>query len=129
MAQFAKNTTVPVERSQSEIRNILGKYKADGFACGWEGKLDCLSWTYKGVHYILRVERPSNAQQHRQRWRALRLVIYAKLEAVDCGISTVEREFMAWAMGPDGRTLGDVLSDRMLDWSKQGLKMLPAPTD
>ena len=127
MAQYAKHTTVPVEKSQSEIRNILLKYKAEGFACGWEGNLDCLSWTHKGVHYIVRMPRPAQPQAHRQRWRAMRLVIYAKLEAVECGISTVEREFMAWAMGPDGKTIGDIFEGKMLDWSKQGPRMLMLP--
>ena len=71
--------------------------------------------------------RPANLQQQRQRWRALRLVIYAKMEAIECGISTIEREFLAWAQGADGRTIGDVFEGRMLEWAKQGPKMLALP--
>jgi hypothetical protein len=46
-------------------------------------------------------------QACRQRWRALALVVKAKLEAVECGISTFEEEFLAWMMLPDGSTVGD----------------------
>jgi hypothetical protein len=49
-------------------------------------------------------------QVTRQRWRALALVIKAKLEAVTSGISTFEAEFLANTMLPDGRTVGDVVT-------------------
>jgi hypothetical protein len=39
-----------------------------------------------------------------QRWRALALVIKAKLEAVAAGITTVEQEFLAHIVLPDGHT-------------------------
>jgi len=48
-------------------------------------------------------------QSCRQRWRALALVIKAKLEAIDSGISTFEEEFMAHIMLPDGVTVGEKL--------------------
>lgn len=127
MAIYAKNTTVPVEKSQSEIRSILLKYKAEGFSCGWDGPLDCVAWRFQGVQYVMKMKRPAGEKEQRQRWRALRLVIYAKMEAVTCGISTIEREFMAWAQGADGRTIGEVFEGRMLEWAKQGLKMLALP--
>lgn len=43
----------------------------------------------------------------RQVWRALALVIKAKLEAVAAGITTVEDEFLAHTVLPDGSTFGD----------------------
>ena len=52
-------------------------------------------------------------QAVRQRWRALALVIKAKLEAVEAGISTVEREFLDAIMLPDGRTVGDWLGPQL----------------
>lgn len=45
-------------------------------------------------------------QACRQRWRALALVIKAKLEAVDTGITTFEDEFLAHIVLPDGKTVG-----------------------
>jgi hypothetical protein len=46
-------------------------------------------------------------QATRQRWRALALVIKAKLEAVAAKISTVEEEFLAHVVLPNGSTVGD----------------------
>ncbi|GAG36103.1 unnamed protein product [marine sediment metagenome] len=45
----------------------------------------------------------------RQKWRALSLVIKAKLEAVESGISIFEEEFLAHIVLPDGRTIGDFM--------------------
>jgi len=45
-------------------------------------------------------------QACRQRWRALALVIKAKLEAVGSGISVFEEEFLANIVMPDGSTFG-----------------------
>jgi len=45
-------------------------------------------------------------QACRQRWRALALVIKAKLEAVETGITTFEDEFLAHIVMPDGMTVG-----------------------
>lgn len=46
-------------------------------------------------------------QAIRQRWRALALVIKAKLEAVSAGITTVEDEFLAHTVLPGGETVGE----------------------
>lgn len=43
----------------------------------------------------------------RQRWRALSLVVKAKLEAVECSITTFEEEFLAHIVLPDGRTVAE----------------------
>ena len=43
----------------------------------------------------------------RQRWRALALVIKAKLEAVEADITTLEAEFLAHIALPSGATVGE----------------------
>lgn len=48
-------------------------------------------------------------QAVRQRWRALALVIKAKLEAVEAGITIFEDEFLAHIVLPDGRTAGEYM--------------------
>lgn len=50
-------------------------------------------------------------QACRQRWRALNLVIKAKLEAVESGISTFDNEFLAQIMLPNGQTVGEQIHD------------------
>lgn len=49
-------------------------------------------------------------QACRQKWRALALVIKAKLEAVEVGITTVEDEFLAATILPDGATVSQWIS-------------------
>jgi hypothetical protein len=48
-------------------------------------------------------------QECRSRWRAVVLLMKAKLELVRIGLSTVEREFLADLVLPDGRTAGQTI--------------------
>jgi hypothetical protein len=52
-------------------------------------------------------------KSQRQKWRALALVIKAKLEAVASGICTFEEEFLAHIVLPDGQTAGQHLIPRI----------------
>lgn len=49
-------------------------------------------------------------QRQRSRWRALLLLTKAKLEAVELGISTIDREFLADIALPDGRNVHQALA-------------------
>ena len=50
----------------------------------------------------------------RQRWRALYLVVRAKLEAVEAGIAVFEEEFMAFIVIPgQNQTIGEILLPRI----------------
>ena len=46
-------------------------------------------------------------QATRQKWRALALVVKAKLEAVEAGLSELETEFLGHVVMPDGRTVAE----------------------
>ena len=59
-------------------------------------------------------------QAIKQRWRALVLAVKAKLEAVEIGISTLEKEFMAFVVMPDGRQLGDHLIPNLRQIAESG---------
>jgi hypothetical protein len=61
----------------------------------------------------------------RQRWRALVLVLKAKLEAVASGISTLEAEFLANVVMQDGRTIGAAILPRLTEACDTG-RLLPA---
>ena len=60
-------------------------------------------------------------QACRQRWRALALVIKAKLEAVESGISIFEDEFMANIVLPGGRTVSEEVRPRIAEAKGQSL--------
>jgi hypothetical protein len=64
----------------------------------------------------------------RQRWRALVLVLKAKLESVASGISTLESEFLANVVMPDGRTLGQTILPRLSEAVQSG-RLLPEYRD
>lgn len=125
---YAKNTTVSVDRSRAEIERLVMRYGATGFIYGAEEKRAVIA--FKIGIYQVRIalflpsvvrfmetptgqkRAPSAAakvheQAIRQRWRSLKLIIQAKFEAVDCGISTIEREFLADVLLPSGETFGD----------------------
>lgn len=128
--RYAESTAVSSEKSRYEIERTLGRYGATGFLYGWQGSSAVVAFQMAGRHvqFILplpdrratefthtpsrgtrRTEQASEAAyEHavRQRWRALALVIKAKLEAVESGITEFEDEFLAHIVLPDGQTVG-----------------------
>ena len=129
--RFASETTVPSETSRAEIERLLRRYRATGFAYGWQGNRAMVQFEMadRRVKFILPMpERQAREFTHtpakgqlrspqaqedayeqavRQRWRALLLVIKAKLEAVEVGITTFEDEFLAHILLPSGETVGE----------------------
>ncbi len=57
--------------------------------------------------------REAYEQEVRRRWRSLALFVKATLEAVEAGIITFDRAFMAHLMLPDGRTVAQHLQPRI----------------
>jgi hypothetical protein len=130
-ARYAEGTSVATEASRAEIERTLRRYKATGFMYGYEGNRAVVAFRLDGRMIRFRLDMPdpkdraftltpstqkprsSDAaekaweQACRQKWRALALVIKAKLEAVAAGITTVEDEFLAHTMLPDGSTVGE----------------------
>lgn len=129
MSRYAAETSVSVEKSRMEIERTLQRYGADAFAYFSEGARASIMFRMgpRQVKFVLtlpdrnlrefthhsRGVRTADAalaaweQACRQRWRALALVIKAKLEAVAAGITTIEDEFLAHTILPDGSTVGE----------------------
>lgn len=132
MAKFAENTEVPVEKSRAEIERLIIRYGATSTAFFNGPQEAMIAFEAKGRRVLFRLPLPSREQNEianfrhssgkwlprsassadaaweqacRQRWRALALVIKAKLEAVECGISQFEDEFLANIVMPDGQTV------------------------
>jgi hypothetical protein len=113
--KYAARTDVPVQRSAAEIENTLRRYGADQFVYGRDVEQSMVGFRLNGRMVRLNLPMPRQQdystvtkyeQAERQRWRALVLVIKAKLEAVDVGISTLEEEFLAGVLLPNGSTVG-----------------------
>jgi hypothetical protein len=73
-------------------------------------RIICHRWNRELGRYV---ETGNNARERaydaeiRRLWRALALVVKAKLEAVESGITTFESEFMAHIVMPDGKTVAE----------------------
>ena len=127
---YARNTTVSAMRTRNEIEETLERYGADGFAYAAQGNLATVIFAManRRIRFVLelpdpedfrytnhspprerseRAQREAHDQACRQRWRALLLVIKAKLEAVTAGTSTIETEFLANIVLPDNTTAGE----------------------
>ncbi len=129
MGTYAANTDVSSDRSRSEIERTLIRYGATSFSYGWEGGRAAIQFVKDGkrIRFTLplpdrndrefthhsRGARTASAaesayeQASRQRWRALALVVKAKLEAVEAGITTFEEEFLAHLVLPSGTSVFD----------------------
>lgn len=145
--RYASQTEVPVERSKAEIEQMLIRYNATSFVTGWNTNSAMIEFCIKelSVRFVLPIpdrndqrfkskivrgrkqsltqlqSERAHEQAVRQRWRALNLVVKAKLEAVECGISTLEREFMAFIVIPgSGATIGDWIVENAIPAIKRG---------
>jgi hypothetical protein len=110
MARFAETTRVPVDRSRAEIEQCLKRYGASAFGYMTEIGRTILIFEAKGRKIKISVNMPKGTtekenQQARQKWRALLLVIKAKLESVSSEIETFEEAFYANVVLPDGATV------------------------
>lgn len=123
---YAEETTVPVSRSQEEIRKLLQKYGATGFAFGeqLDRAVVMFELKYRRIRFILPYPPKPAAnmsqkatdiynQALRSRWRALLLSIKAKFTAVEAGIVSFEDEFLAQIQLPDGRTVGETMKPQI----------------
>lgn len=133
---YAASTEVPAERTRMEIERTLTRYGAQEFAYGWQGDRALIGFRIgtRQIRFILPL--PDRAapefrltsrgkprcdsererlweQATRQRWRALLLVIKAHLEAVECGILTLEEAFLPQTVLPSGATVSQWLEPQM----------------
>lgn len=105
MTQYAARTRVPIEKSKSDIERLVRRYGAKGFIAGWQGDAARIEFLARDRHIRFTVQVPAGEQAARQKWRALLLLVKAKLEAVDAKIATFEEAFVGDIVMPDGRTV------------------------
>lgn len=131
MAKYAARTRVPIDRSLAEIKRSLKRYGAEDFVHAERRSGDIVGFVVNGLQIRIDLTNGEDDtdQDRRSRWRALCLVIKAKLEAIDSEISTIEQEFMPFVVGPDGRTLWEIAQPKLLAYSQSGEipRLLPAP--
>lgn len=127
MSTYAAKTDVTSDRSRMEIERTLARYGSTHFAYMSEPGQARIAFQRgdRQVRFIVPLPDPAARefthhsrgprtpaareqayeQACRQRWRALALVVKAKLEAIESGIATFDQEFFAYTVLPSGRTV------------------------
>lgn len=135
MTRYAASTSVSSAKSKAEIEQIVERYGAEQFFSGWDATRAVIGFTMAGRQVRFTLPMPDKAEREfthhskgartpeaalaqweqacRQKWRALLLVIKAKLEAVESGISVFEEEFLANIVMPDGRLVAEHVRPRI----------------
>lgn len=154
--QYARDTAVPVDRSRGEIEKMLAQAGATKFMYGNDTDRAMIAFTItnRTVRIIInmpkandrnithtaarRMQRSASEQsaaydqECRRRWREMCLVIKAKLIAIKSGITTVDREFFADIVLPNGRTMHEQFEPKLRELEKNPeanptfLLMMPA---
>lgn len=149
MRSFARGTQVPVDRSRFQIEHLLAQAGAERFAYATSATgaaigfringrnikimvpmpdLDDRNLTHNKAGYVLTELQVKGRfeQEIRRRWRALLLVIKAKLEAVESGIAEFEVEFMPYIVLPGGATVAEKVLPNVAEAyaSKKNIPML-----
>lgn len=133
---YAYGSEVSVQRSRQHLEQLLQAHGAKGFGYGWTSEFDRVEFLFneRQIRFVLpRPKRekftltPSGLQrtekqiqaaleaEDRRRWRALLLVVRAKVEAVESGIATFDEEFLAFIVMPNDRTIGEILVPQLTD--------------
>lgn len=148
--KYAEQTTVSVDKSRAEIEKLITRYGATSTAFMNAPGRAIICFEAKGRRIMFELKLPviedkrflrdgrgsllapqkkieKWEQACRQSWRALALVIKAKLEAVESGITSFEDEFLAHIVMPDGQTVATHIKPRIAEAyeSQKMLALLP----
>lgn len=129
---YAVRTDVPVNQSKTEIEKVLSKYGATSFMFGVSSGKAVIMFELeqRRIKFLLPLPLAHDftiskyEQLCRSKWRSLLLCIKAKLEAVDSKITTLEQEFMAHIVLPNGSVVGEIMIPQ-IEKSYQSGKMPP----
>jgi hypothetical protein len=110
---YANRTRVPADKTRMDIERLVRKYGAKGFASGWHDGRAQVQFFAHNRHVRFTVSTANaTAVQERERWRALLLLVKAKLVAVDAKIATFEEAFVGDIVLPEtGRTVWESVRD------------------
>ena len=150
MSTYASATMVSPDKTRAEIERLVSRYGATKFVSGWEEAGAAVLFEMKGRRIRFNLAMPDKGdprflytpqrqsrrtaadqerayQQHiRSSWRALFLVIKAKLEAVEAGIGVFESEFLAHIVVPGtGQTFGEWAIPRIAQAYDHGAPLPP----
>lgn len=151
-ATYAANTEVPVDRSKLELERILRRAGASQYGTANDDAAGRAVVYFRLSDRAIRLSVPlpkrsefvqdarrtrvlPAAEQEkrweqacRTRWRGLVLIVKAKLQMIDLGLSDVEREFLPDIVLPDGRSVAELFKPMLAEAYSSG-KMPPLLSD
>ena len=148
MSTYASGTKVPVEKRRINIRRLLERFGAQETIFYENPRLVGIGFEVKGRQFRLPLPLPDRRDYYspaaynqalREQWAAIELYLKSTLAAVESGFFTVNQLFMAFALLPDGQTVGEWIEDQLdqsdkmmpplIPWAEKRSKViaLPAP--
>lgn len=122
--RFAEDTSVPVSRTQEEIKARLRSHGADTIAVFEGDAKSAVGFRIGAAMYRITVPTDPTAknpaQDARRAWRLLGLLMKSKLEAVREGATSVEREFLADMLLYDGSTVSEWAAPQIAQAQAEG---------
>lgn len=108
---YAARTDVPVSRSIEEVKECLKRYGVQEVAVLESPSAKCIAWRLGGTPYRINVATPEpgqkQAQQERQRWRAVVLVVKAILETAPQAGMDAHALLLPYMVLPNGQTVAE----------------------
>jgi hypothetical protein len=139
---YAQYTEVPVSKTRAEIERLLetAKAKQYGTAVDYDSLTARVQFRLHDRIVRFTVSLPDRhklgetrfARAERQRWRALLLVLKAKIESIQSGIETFDQAFLAQIVMPNDATVSDLLAPQIAAAYQTGRMpraLMPAPED
>ncbi len=139
---YASNTNVSIEKSQIEIKEMLRRHGAGRVGIIEDDNQATVAFEYQKLLIQMSIKLPAKEafrmspskrsrrtdqqmikeweQASRQKWRVLLLTIKAKLNGIAEGVTTLEHEFMAFVVMPNGVTFGEFAMPKLIEASKTG---------
>ncbi len=138
---YAQRTTVGQPATFNEIERTLKRYGATAFMYGSTDTEAVVMFDAKGLRLKFRLRFPgiesfrltetgrertdsvalkAQDEEVRRRWRALLLVIKAKLESVESGIETFQEAFASQIVLANGQTVGQWLVPQLAESASSG---------
>ncbi len=148
-SRYADNTSVSVDRSRAEIETILKKHGAEKFMYAWDTDKAVIAFRAGNRNIRFAVPLPKKEEfkstptgrrrkvsrvedtfeaETRRKWRALALLVKAKLVGVQDGIAAFETEFMPYVVLPNGHTVAEEIQPMISEIYSSG-KMIPLLTE
>lgn len=122
-----------VSKSRIEVEDRLAQHGATQVLIGTDSvkRSGFVHFALDGRQYRImlppRDGKRNEKQLEREQWRALVLLLKAKLEVVASGMVTMEYEFLAYIVLPNGSTVGSEIGPRIAEAYDTGRMPLLLP--